>query len=57
MNVNNPDKKIKRFTQADVNNEQIMFVHDGSMDQGAFYFSVNDGKFKALYKVICQYQN
>lgn len=43
---------VMSFTQKDVNEGRIQFVHDGSSDSGAFYFKVSDGKHRPLYKVF-----
>ena len=48
----NPDTTINRFTQEDINRGQVVFIQDGSMDSGAFYFRVSDRKFKPFYKVF-----
>ncbi|KAI0239538.1 Chondroitin sulfate proteoglycan 4 [Lamellibrachia satsuma] len=48
----NPDTIINRFSQDDINRQQVVFIQDGSMDSGAFYFRVTDGKFKPFYKVF-----
>ena len=46
------DTAVARFTQADIDDGRVLFVHDGSVEPGAFYFRVSDGHFKALYKVF-----
>ncbi|XP_078531202.1 chondroitin sulfate proteoglycan 4-like [Lissotriton helveticus] len=43
---------IQHFTQADVDNGKIYFIHDGSSSPGVFYFSVTDGKHRPLYKLF-----
>lgn len=48
----NPDDPITKFTQKDVNDDEVIFVHDGSMGNGAFYFSVTDGSFNPYFKVF-----
>ncbi len=50
--MSDPKQKISSFTQQDINDKQLMFVHDGSVHPGAFYFRVSDGKFKPVYKVF-----
>ncbi|XP_063312466.1 chondroitin sulfate proteoglycan 4-like [Pelobates fuscus] len=43
---------VQHFTQADINNDNLWFVQDGSSSSGLFYFSVTDGKHKPLYKLF-----
>lgn len=52
VNVNHPNQSITMFTQQDIDENRIVFVHDGSTDSGAFYFRVSDGGHKPLYKVF-----
>ena len=48
----NPDNAIRTFTQKDIDDGEVIFVQDGSMESGAFYFHVSDGTFKPYYKVF-----
>ena len=36
---------LTHFTQQDVNEDQVVYVHDGASAQTQFYFSVTDGRF------------
>ncbi|KAM8864851.1 chondroitin sulfate proteoglycan 4 [Synchiropus picturatus] len=40
------------FTQAQINNGSVYFIHDGSPSSGVFYFSVTDGHHKPIYKLF-----
>lgn len=46
------EMSVQRFTQDDINKNRTVFIHDGSRDAGAFYFSVSDGRFKPYYKIM-----
>ncbi|XP_040051851.2 chondroitin sulfate proteoglycan 4 [Gasterosteus aculeatus] len=46
------DESIVAFTQAQINNGSVYFIHDGSSVSGVFYFSVTDGHHKPLYKLF-----
>nr|XP_020449501.1 chondroitin sulfate proteoglycan 4-like isoform X2 [Monopterus albus] len=46
------NESITAFTQAQINNESIYFIHDGSSVSGVFYFSVTDGHHKPIYKLF-----
>lgn len=46
------NESIGTFTQAQINNESIYFIHDGSTSSGVFYFSVTDGHHKPVYKLF-----
>lgn len=46
----NPTQQIREFTQEDVNLNRVMFISDGSRDDGAFYFRVSDGAFRPYLK-------
>lgn len=46
------DESIAAFTQAQINNGSVYFIHDGSSVSGVFYFSVTDGHHKPLYKLF-----
>merc|ERR1719471_2276363 len=37
---------VTRFTQKDVNDDRVLYLHDGSSPQTQFYFSVTDGRFQ-----------
>ncbi|XP_030226760.1 chondroitin sulfate proteoglycan 4 [Gadus morhua] len=43
---------IMAFTQAQIDNGSIYFIHDGSSASGVFYFSVTDGHHKPVYKLF-----
>ncbi|XP_051949978.1 chondroitin sulfate proteoglycan 4 [Xyrauchen texanus] len=43
---------VNYFSQAQIDNEELFFVHDGSPASGAFYFSVTDGHHRPLYKLF-----
>lgn len=43
---------IGAFTQAQINNRSIYFIHDGSSVSGVFYFSVTDGHHRPIYKLF-----
>ncbi|XP_054630567.1 chondroitin sulfate proteoglycan 4 [Dunckerocampus dactyliophorus] len=46
------NESIGAFTQAQINNGSIYFIHDGSPTSGVFYFSVTDGHHKPIYKLF-----
>lgn len=46
------NESIAAFTQAQVNNGSVYFIHDGSSLSGVFYFSVTDGHHKPIYKLF-----
>uniref|UniRef100_G3NL98 Chondroitin sulfate proteoglycan 4ba n=1 Tax=Gasterosteus aculeatus aculeatus TaxID=481459 RepID=G3NL98_GASAC len=46
------DESIVAFTQAQINNGSVYFIHDGSSVSGVFYFSVTDGHHKPIYKLF-----
>lgn len=46
------NKSIGVFTQAQINNRSVYFIHDGSAASGVFYFSVTDGHHKPIYKLF-----
>lgn len=52
INVKQPNQSLMSFTQRDIDQMLVVFIHDGSAVSGAFYFRVSDGKHKALYKVF-----
>ena len=37
---------VTRFTQRDINEDRVLYLHDGSSAQTQFYFSVTDGRFQ-----------
>ncbi|XP_037957979.1 chondroitin sulfate proteoglycan 4 [Teleopsis dalmanni] len=41
-----------RFTQADINNDRIVYMHFGTPQSTTFCFTVSDGKFNAAYEVF-----
>ncbi|XP_029960985.1 chondroitin sulfate proteoglycan 4 [Salarias fasciatus] len=46
------NESITTFTQAQIDNGSVFFVHDGSSASGVFYFSVTDGHHKPIYKLF-----
>lgn len=46
------NESIVAFTQSQINNGSIYFIHDGSTGSGVFYFSVTDGHHKPIYKLF-----
>lgn len=46
------NESVETFTQAQINNGMVYFVHDGSSVSGVFYFSVTDGHHKPIYKLF-----
>ncbi|XP_068506327.1 chondroitin sulfate proteoglycan 4 isoform X2 [Syngnathus scovelli] len=46
------NQSIETFTQAQINDGRVYFVHDGSPASGVFYFSVTDGHHKPIYKLF-----
>ncbi|KAF3695544.1 Chondroitin sulfate proteoglycan 4 [Channa argus] len=46
------NESILAFTQAQINNGSVYFIHDGSSASGVFYFSVTDGHHKPIYKLF-----
>lgn len=46
------NESIVAFTQAQINNGSVYFIHDGSAVSGVFYFSVTDGHHKPIYKLF-----
>lgn len=48
----NLNESVGIFTQAQVNDRSVYFVHDGSTTSGVFYFSVTDGHHKPIYKLF-----
>ncbi|XP_037113803.1 chondroitin sulfate proteoglycan 4 isoform X2 [Syngnathus acus] len=46
------NRSIETFTQAQINDGRVHFVHDGSPASGVFYFSVTDGHHKPIYKLF-----
>ncbi len=43
---------VDSFSQAQINNGEVFFIHDGSSSSGVFYFSVTDGHHRPLYKLF-----
>lgn len=43
---------VDTFSQAQINNGEVFFVHDGSPASGVFYFSVTDGHHRPVYKLF-----
>ncbi|XP_055080431.1 chondroitin sulfate proteoglycan 4 [Periophthalmus magnuspinnatus] len=46
------NESVQSFTQAQINNGSVFFIHDGSAASGVFYFSVTDGYHKPIYKLF-----
>lgn len=46
------NESVDAFSQEQINNGELFFVHDGSPASGAFYFSVTDGQHRPLYKLF-----
>ncbi|XP_074526930.1 chondroitin sulfate proteoglycan 4 [Halichoeres trimaculatus] len=46
------NESVLEFTQAQINNGSVYFIHDGSSVSGVFYFSVTDGHHKPIYKLF-----
>lgn len=46
------NESVVAFTQAQINNRSVVFIHDGSSVSGVFYFSVSDGHHKPVYKLF-----
>ncbi|XP_071492780.1 chondroitin sulfate proteoglycan 4-like [Diadema antillarum] len=42
--VSNHDASVTEFTQADVDHNKLMFIHDGGTSPGGFVFRISDGK-------------
>ncbi|XP_062873556.1 chondroitin sulfate proteoglycan 4 [Trichomycterus rosablanca] len=43
---------VDTFTQAQINNGEVLFIQDGSPTSGVFYFSVTDGHHRPVYKLF-----
>lgn len=41
-----------QFTQADINNDRIIYVHFGPPQSTTFYFNVSDGQYKPAYEIF-----
>jgi hypothetical protein len=41
---------IVYFTQADINRERVVYIHDGTLKTIDFYFRVSDGKFQPVHR-------
>ncbi|KXJ80689.1 hypothetical protein RP20_CCG023888 [Aedes albopictus] len=41
-----------QFTQADINENRIIYTHSGNPQSTTFYFKVSDGKFKPAYEIF-----
>ena len=52
VNSDQIDEPITKFTQQDINDHKIWYLHNGSRNKDSFYFKVSDGKHKATYKVF-----
>uniref|UniRef100_T1J783 Cadherin domain-containing protein n=1 Tax=Strigamia maritima TaxID=126957 RepID=T1J783_STRMM len=47
-----PEQPVQMFTQQDVDDGNLYYVHDGSENTVTFYFKVSDGVFRAVYRVF-----
>ncbi|KAK2152839.1 hypothetical protein LSH36_316g03037, partial [Paralvinella palmiformis] len=52
VHIDDVDESITEFTQDDINQDKIWYLHNGSRNKDSFYFKVSDGKHKPLYKVF-----
>ncbi|XP_070542847.1 chondroitin sulfate proteoglycan 4-like [Ptychodera flava] len=43
---------LREFTQKHINDEALIFIHNGKKEPGAFYFRVSDGVHKDVYKMF-----
>ncbi|XP_052121677.1 chondroitin sulfate proteoglycan 4 isoform X2 [Frankliniella occidentalis] len=43
---------VGRFSQADIDESRLWYVHDGPLQPDSFYFRVSDGKFAPVYTVF-----
>ena len=43
---------VGRFSQADIDESRLWYVHDGPLQPDSFYFRVSDGKFTPIYTVF-----
>ncbi|XP_055645017.1 chondroitin sulfate proteoglycan 4 [Toxorhynchites rutilus septentrionalis] len=41
-----------QFSQADINENRIIYTHSGNPQSTTFYFKVSDGKFKPAYEIF-----
>ena len=46
----NLTRNVNRFSQEDINNERLLYWHDGSRNPVEFYFRVSDGMFTPVYR-------
>lgn len=46
------NESVMAFSQAQINNGSVYFIHDGGSQSGVFYFSVTDGHHKPIYKLF-----
>ncbi|XP_038873908.1 chondroitin sulfate proteoglycan 4 [Salvelinus namaycush] len=47
-----PDEEIQNFTQAQINNGEVVFIHEG-LESGGFSFTVTDGEHTSpLYRFV-----
>lgn len=49
---NDPESKIDSFTQNDINNEQVYFIHDSNSRRNEMSFMVTDGLFNTTEQVL-----
>ena len=47
-----PTIPLRKFTQKDINDNKVMFTHDGSTKSGTFHFKVTDGVFRPYYEAF-----
>lgn len=43
---------VGRFSQADIDESRLWYIHDGPLQPDNFYFRVSDGKFAPVYTVF-----
>lgn len=47
-----PVASVGRFSQADIDESRLWYVHEGPLQPDSFYFRVSDGKFTPIYTVF-----
>ena len=47
-----PTIPIEKFSQKDIDDNRVMFTHDGSTKSGTFHFKVTDGVFRPYYEAF-----
>ena len=46
----NLTRSVARFSQGDIDNERIIYTHDGTQKTVEFYFRVSDQKHKPVFR-------